>query len=294
MPPSCTICDPIPFIADNALVNCRQVSKKDQTSAANAWRLLKVHSPASCSGHTALLEDHINIASLMRKNGFSPPRPVTPSTSHGETPHVEPPANGPSPSDLTDLAARDPVNPGVVAVNPGVSGAANSENPRVRDALGSAAEVPAARVRDAGAKADVSSSDVSGLRYDSPVSRRRRAAVPDEVYDEMGRFLEPWRIVTSPLVSGAENLPDPSAEPRRPILFVGNHTIFGLYDSPLLVHELFMRGFRCRGLAHPGHWRSGAGQLFERCAYLLPQNIGRLRIKIRKCRNDRTGCSPPE
>ncbi|GAQ85441.1 hypothetical protein KFL_002350160 [Klebsormidium nitens] len=230
-----------------------------QTQLPNAWRVILPE-----SGHTALLEDHINIASLMRKNGFSPPRAVSPERTSGGTPRLESPANGPSPPDLTDLAARDPVNPGVVAVNPGVSGAANSENPRVRDAVGSAAEVPAARVRDAHVNADVSRSDVSGLSYDSPVPRRRRAAVPDEVYDEMGRLLEPWRIVTSPLVSGAENLPDPSAEPRRPILFVGNHTIFGLYDSPLLVHELFMRGFRCRGLAHPGHWRSGAGQLFER------------------------------
>lgn len=27
-------------------------------------------------------------------------------------------------------------------------------------------------------------------------------------------------------------------QPRRPVLFVGNHTMFGIYDSPILVHEV--------------------------------------------------------
>jgi 1-acyl-sn-glycerol-3-phosphate acyltransferase len=72
------------------------------------------------------------------------------------------------------------------------------------------------------------------------------------------------QILTSPLVSGAETLPDAAAEPRRPILFVGNHTLFGLYDSPILVYELFLRGFHARGLAHPAHWTSGVGPVFER------------------------------
>jgi 1-acyl-sn-glycerol-3-phosphate acyltransferase len=71
-------------------------------------------------------------------------------------------------------------------------------------------------------------------------------------------------ILTSPLVTGTENLPNPGAVPRRPVLFVGNHTMFGIYDSPILVHELFLRGFRCRGLAHPGHWTLGVGPIFER------------------------------
>eukprot|EP00897_Mesotaenium_endlicherianum_P009126 jgi/Mesen1/8241/ME000443S07389 len=88
----------------------------------------------------------------------------------------------------------------------------------------------------------------------------RKEAVPDEVMDEMGR------ILTSPLVSGEAHLPNPNAEPRRAVLFVGNHTLFGLYDAPLLIYELFTRGFRCRGLAHPGHWMSGVGQVMESCA----------------------------
>jgi hypothetical protein len=238
----------------------------------------------------------------MRKNGFVPPRPVL-SNEATQTPSPSGvPTLNPSPAiadNLTDLAAGDSVNPGVYAVNPGVSEASESPNPRVREAVSTTnsgvgitdsgvsastsgvstngsglsttseeemldnPRVSVGLSGDSGPGADVSK-DGGAIRYEDGVPQRRRAAVPDEVYDELGQLLEPWRIVTSPLVSGAENLPDPNQEPRRPILFVGNHTIFGLYDSPLLVHELFMRGFRCRGLAHPGHWLSGAGSLFER------------------------------
>lgn len=98
---------------------------------------------------------------------------------------------------------------------------------------------------------------------DAPLFKRQHAVL-DNRLDELGRLLEPWRILTSPLVSGAETLPDAAAEPRRPILFVGNHTLFGVYDSPILVYELFLRGFHARGLAHPAHWSSGVGPVFER------------------------------
>ncbi|KAL2633848.1 hypothetical protein R1flu_005327 [Riccia fluitans] len=105
--------------------------------------------------------------------------------------------------------------------------------------------------------------DLSSISSPSPVAKREEA-VADDVMDEMGRILEPWRILTSPYVSGAEKLPPPGREPRRPLLFVGNHTMFGVYDSPVLVYELYLRGYRCRGLAHPGHWIAGVGGIFER------------------------------
>ncbi|KAG0591387.1 hypothetical protein KC19_1G171700 [Ceratodon purpureus] len=92
----------------------------------------------------------------------------------------------------------------------------------------------------------------------------RKHAVSDERYDEMGLIIEPWRILTSPYVTGAESLPNPEMKPKRPVLFVGNHTMFGIYDSPILVRELYTRGFRLRGLAHPGHWATGVGPVFER------------------------------
>ena len=61
----------------------------------------------------------------------------------------------------------------------------------------------------------------------------------------------------------------------------GNHTLIGLYDMPLLVHELYLRGYKVRGLAHPGHWATPLGDIFQRlgavkasplAAYRLLQN----------------------
>ena len=46
--------------------------------------------------------------------------------------------------------------------------------------------------------------------------------------------LTPLRRLISPAVSGVELLPDPLTC-GRPLLFVGNHTQYGLYDLPLLV-----------------------------------------------------------
>ena len=53
------------------------------------------------------------------------------------------------------------------------------------------------------------------------------------------------RALLAPVVRGAENIPDGLAEPRG-ILFVGNHTRFGLYDLPFLMMELHLRGHNVR------------------------------------------------
>jgi 1-acyl-sn-glycerol-3-phosphate acyltransferase len=37
----------------------------------------------------------------------------------------------------------------------------------------------------------------------------------------------------------------------------------GFYDTPLLMYELYLRGYRVRGLAHPGHWNGPFGNFFE-------------------------------
>eukprot|EP00958_Prasinococcus_capsulatus_P006480 scaffold614_cov367-Prasinococcus_capsulatus_cf.AAC.12 len=96
----------------------------------------------------------------------------------------------------------------------------------------------------------------------SDLSRRVAFATSDEDWDKLGKLLSPWKVLTSPVISGLENLPDPKE--GRSILFVANHTLFGIYDLPVLLHELYLRGFRCRGLAHPLHWLSPVGSLFER------------------------------
>jgi hypothetical protein len=61
---------------------------------------------------------------------------------------------------------------------------------------------------------------------------------------------------------GQEHLPA-LATSERPLLFVGNHQKMGLYDMPLLAYELYMRGFKVKGLAHPGHWAGPLGPFFE-------------------------------
>ncbi len=48
------------------------------------------------------------------------------------------------------------------------------------------------------------------------------------------------------MVLGFEHLPPPgSPDFSRPMLFVGNHQKMGFYDTPLLVYELYVRGYRC-------------------------------------------------
>lgn len=49
------------------------------------------------------------------------------------------------------------------------------------------------------------------------------------------RVLEPWRILTAPKVFGLERVPQ-----DRPLLFVGNHTLFGVLDVPMLFRELLV------------------------------------------------------
>lgn len=43
------------------------------------------------------------------------------------------------------------------------------------------------------------------------------------------------------MVEGTENLPESGS---RPLLFVGNHTLYGLYDLPFIMMELYLRGFK--------------------------------------------------
>lgn len=53
------------------------------------------------------------------------------------------------------------------------------------------------------------------------------------------------QAVVDPVVLGAELLPAPGTPAYdRPMLLVGNHQRVGLYDTPLLVYELYVRGYR--------------------------------------------------
>lgn len=73
----------------------------------------------------------------------------------------------------------------------------------------------------------------------------------------------PWRSLISPVVRGVEHLPS-GAVGSRPILFVGNHTLMGLYDLPVLLMELYMRGFKvCVGVC--GVWGVWGGDVWWGC-----------------------------
>ncbi|MFN2377289.1 MAG: lysophospholipid acyltransferase family protein [Candidatus Binatia bacterium] len=64
-------------------------------------------------------------------------------------------------------------------------------------------------------------------------------------------FLQPWRWMFHPIFHGLELIPD-----DRPLLFVGNHTLYGLVDIPLLFDELWKtRRIFLRGLADRGHYQ---------------------------------------
>jgi hypothetical protein len=51
-----------------------------------------------------------------------------------------------------------------------------------------------------------------------------------------------WHDAISPLTLGLDNVPAPGTLYGRPLLFVGNHTQFGLYDLPLLFMEMYGKG----------------------------------------------------
>ena len=62
--------------------------------------------------------------------------------------------------------------------------------------------------------------------------------------------LAPWWSLTAPRFRGLENVPV-----DRPVLFVGNHTVMGLLDVPLMLVGLFeRRGVRVRPLGDHVHF----------------------------------------
>lgn len=74
-------------------------------------------------------------------------------------------------------------------------------------------------------------------------------APSDETLRRALRLLEPARRLINPKVYGIENLPG------RGALLVGNHTVIGLLDAPLLCAELWERGIRVRVLGNHAHFK---------------------------------------
>jgi 1-acyl-sn-glycerol-3-phosphate acyltransferase len=85
--------------------------------------------------------------------------------------------------------------------------------------------------------------------HGAPPARSAELADPVKLA-AVSAFLQPWRWMFHPAYHGLELIPD-----RRPLLFVGNHTLYGLIDIPLLFDELWRRkGILLRGLADRGHY----------------------------------------
>jgi 1-acyl-sn-glycerol-3-phosphate acyltransferase len=69
--------------------------------------------------------------------------------------------------------------------------------------------------------------------------------------EAMRALLRPWELVTDPVFFGTDSIPA-----AGPALFVGNHTIFGLLDLPLLINHVHReRGLFLRGLGDHAHFK---------------------------------------
>eukprot|EP00798_Chlamydomonas_sp_ICE-L_P025747 gene25747-11410_t len=92
-------------------------------------------------------------------------------------------------------------------------------------------------------------------KRDNPIPVSAGGGYAHDSWDPLVQQLGAWRDLVSPLVLGTENLPSEGhPDFDRPMLFVGNHGKMGFYDTPLLMYELYIRGFKIRPIAHPGHW----------------------------------------
>ncbi len=63
------------------------------------------------------------------------------------------------------------------------------------------------------------------------------------------QLIEPLRKVINPKVYGIDNVP------QRGALLVGNHTLMGMLDSPLICAELWERGLMVRSLGDNSHFK---------------------------------------
>lgn len=93
--------------------------------------------------------------------------------------------------------------------------------------------------------------------------------------DQMRRFFRAARWYFNPEFLGLWEV-----DLSRPALFVGNHTLHGLSDAPLMIEHLYTHyGVMLRGLGDRGHFKvPGWGQFLERHGMVLgtPENCAAL------------------
>lgn len=84
----------------------------------------------------------------------------------------------------------------------------------------------------------------------TPGSPEVPLATPLEM-DRMYALLAPLRALHRPTFSGFENIPS-----HRPLLFVGNHTLYGVLDTPHLYFALYREAnIHLRSLGDHAHWK---------------------------------------
>jgi 1-acyl-sn-glycerol-3-phosphate acyltransferase len=82
-------------------------------------------------------------------------------------------------------------------------------------------------------------------------SPRTASTLPPALMDGAKKLFAPLRLVMSPKFIGIDRIPD-----TRPLLFVGNHTLYGMLDVPFLFMELYdKKGIYLRGLGDHLHFK---------------------------------------
>ncbi|KAJ8907212.1 hypothetical protein NDN08_003693 [Rhodosorus marinus] len=86
--------------------------------------------------------------------------------------------------------------------------------------------------------------------------------INSDAVNEAQKMMDKIKQIHSPIFVGMENVP---SSHERPLLFVGNHTLYGVLDAPLLIsHFHETRRTLLRGLAHPGVWNASTNIKFLR------------------------------
>ncbi|KXZ48759.1 hypothetical protein GPECTOR_25g343 [Gonium pectorale] len=211
------------------------------------------------SGHAALLERGVDLGLLMTSTGFARRRSAPgPAATEGRLPEplsqrLAQPGVGPSAAAAGGMGTTGAVaaagfsdaRAAAAAQESGTAGSSGAGRLAEASPIASAVEAagPSPRSARNGRKREAAGS--GGGEGGKTGDGEEPPADIDSAFDEWCQNLAPWRDVISPVVLGFEHLPPPgSPDFARPMLFVGNHQKMGFYDTPLLVYELYVRGYR--------------------------------------------------